>query len=99
MAVAVNVQQHELLAECKQMLIIFSEQREQTDGQNRGGDLHGALGEAHLRLSSLGRDWGLGQGHRWEGRTGTAAQNGGGADADGTAGLGEVQEEARLTAL
>lgn len=99
MAVAVNMQQHERLAEWKQMLIIFSMQREQTDGQNRGGDLHGALGEAHLRLSSLGRGRGLGQGHWWQGRTGTAAQNGGGADAEGTAGLGEVQEEDRVTVL
>lgn len=99
MAVAVNMQQRELLAELAQMLIIFSEQKEQTDGQNGGGDLHGALGEAHLRLSSLGRDCGLGQGHRREGRTRTAAQNGGGPDADGTAGLGEVEEEDGVTVL
>lgn len=79
------------------MRIIFGEPKEHTDGQNRGGDLHGALGEAHLGLSSLGRGYGLGQRHRGEGRTRTAAQNGGGADADGTAGLGEVQEEGRVT--
>lgn len=81
------------------MPIIFRGQKEQTDGQNRGGDLHGALGEARLRLSSLGRDCRLGQGHRWEGRAGTAAQNGGGADADGTTGLGEVQQEDGVAVL
>lgn len=99
MAVGVNMHQHELLAEWKRMLIIFSEQRQQTDGQNRGGDLHGALGEAHLRLSSLGWGCGLGRGHWWQGRTGTAAQNGGGAEADWTAGLGEVQQKDRVTVL
>lgn len=99
MAVAVNMQQHELLAEGKQMLLIPSEQKEHTNGQNRGGDLHGALGEAHRRLSSLGRECGLAKGHWWEGRTRTAAQNGGGADADGTAGLGETEEEGRVAVL
>lgn len=50
MAVAVNVQQDELLVKFKKMLIIFNEQKEQTDGQNSGVDLRGALGEARLSL-------------------------------------------------